>query len=370
MRACGHAQLAQEPIFVAAHHLKDPSDPSRGDHPHRGRGRNVAGGAEAGRRSRSPERAAAAPGSDVSEAQLHEGADSQTPPRAEASSQEGHAQAQARLAQGGGKPTYQSQSLHLIMTDGNRGPKTAEEHPETATDNQDNSEPKPTEAEQAEMMKLFLESLRMGCIVEAHADTAEGRGVVGWSNSRGETGSGGSERCDRCKGVLKGGSVVELGPAGRMHKKCFTCVACSVSLVGVLWKGDWMQPGSTYIPRSEGIYCLCCFNAQFGPNCSGCGTKLVDEVFSVKGTIYTYCSEACRCAGGRNIPAWIQRRISVDACVNLRDCIFASCIVITYTLHIHTHTCSCVYSCMHICMHACVYICMHACMHVFTNRCT
>jgi hypothetical protein len=91
-----------------------------------------------------------------------------------------------------------------------------------------------------------------------------------------------------------------------------------------------MQPGSTRVPRSEGIYCLCCHNAQFGPNCSGCGRKLLDEVFSIKGTIFTYCSEVCRYLGGR--------KKSVHVCICVRAHLRFTCInTDTGTLRAHTH---------------------------------
>jgi hypothetical protein len=84
-------------------------------------------------------------------------------------------------------------------------------------------------------------------------------------------------------------------------------------LLCVFSTGDWMQPGSTRVPRSEGIYCLGCHNAQFGPNCSGCGRKLLDKVFSIKGTIFMYCSEVCRYVGGR--------KTSVHVCMYVHTCV-------------------------------------------------
>lgn len=99
--------------------------------------------------------------------------------------------------------------------------------------------------------------------------------------------------CCSCKLAIKGGSVMEVDEIGKFHSQCFACVGCSAALVGVPWKGDWMQPGSKLAPRAEGIHCASCYAAQFLPDCPACAKKITGGVFSIKGKPETYCSKAC-----------------------------------------------------------------------------
>jgi hypothetical protein len=255
VRACGHTQRAQEPIFVAARHLKDPSQVDD-THGHPRRGRIVAAGERpVVRRSPSPERAA----DTHADTACFQTEERQAEERSTVRTEE--------------EPTFQSCSLHLMMMNNSnkkaeghgtssrasssssttlraRGSPTwgqskaettnASPHSPPAGPNRkqkDSSELKKThkktpEEEHAEMMRLYRESLQLGCVVETHIDR---------SNSGGNANSGGSDRCVRCKSLLTGGSLVDLGAVGRVHKKCFTCVVCSAHLGGVLWKGTKSQ---------------------------------------------------------------------------------------------------------------------------------
>ena len=244
------AQRAQEPIFVAACHLKDPSQVDD-THGHPRRGRIVAAGERpVVRRSPSPERAA----DTNADTACFQAEERQAEERSTVRTEE--------------EPTFQSCSLHLMMMNNSnrassrtssstssttfraRGSPTwdqskaetmnASPHSPPSGPNRkqkDSSELKKThkktpEEEHAEMMRLYRESLQMGCVVETHFDR---------SNSGGNANSGGSNRCVRCKSLLTGGSLVDLGAVGRVHKKCFTCVVCSAHLGRVLWKGTKSQ---------------------------------------------------------------------------------------------------------------------------------
>ena len=99
--------------------------------------------------------------------------------------------------------------------------------------------------------------------------------------------------CCACKLPIKGGSVMEVDKIGKFHSKCFACVGCSAALVGVPWKGDWMQHGSKLTQRAQGIHCAGCYAAKFAPDCPVCAKKITGGVFSIKGKPETYCSKAC-----------------------------------------------------------------------------
>ena len=147
----------------------------------------------------------------------------------------------------------------------------------------------------SQQMEIFRKSLRAGCAVES-SELLEETGIG--SNKGGKWTTWNLGGCERCRQkLIKGISVVELD-FGKFHKKCFTCMACTVVLVGVPWKGDWMQASTTLLPRSDGIFCVGCFNSKFEPDCSGCGRKMsssrsADGIFSIRGKLDTYCSESC-----------------------------------------------------------------------------
>ena len=241
---------------MAACHLKDPSQVDD-THRHPGRGRIVAAGERpVVRRSPSPERAA----DTHADTACFQAEERQAEERSTVRTEE--------------EPTFQSNSLHLMMM--NNSNKTAQGHGTSLRDSSSTSsttlcasggptlgqsKPEPMDAspeshpvgpnrnqkdsrelkktlkktpeeEHAEMMRLYRESLQMGCVVETH---------FGRSNSGGNANTGGSDRCVLCKSLLTGGSLVDLGAVGRVHKKCFTCVGCSAHLGGVLWKGTKSQ---------------------------------------------------------------------------------------------------------------------------------
>jgi len=99
--------------------------------------------------------------------------------------------------------------------------------------------------------------------------------------------------CCGCQQPIKGGSVIEVDKIGKFHGKCFVCVGCAVALVGVPWKGDWMQPGSKLAARAGGIHCATCYADKFAPECAACAKKITGGVFSIKGKPQVFCAKAC-----------------------------------------------------------------------------